>query len=72
MITEDLTLKSSAETEPRIEQWKRKLLRNLGWNYYRMWSIDWTFDRKRTEQRLLESLPKPCRFMLEDKNSEKL
>ena len=31
-------------------------LRNLGWNTFRAWSVDWTLDRKRAEERLLEML----------------
>ncbi len=34
------------------------VLKDLGWNVHRVWSIDWAFDRKRAEQRILDALPK--------------
>lgn len=37
---------------------RNDVLSHLGWKYFRMWSIDWAYDRKRTERRLLEALPK--------------
>lgn len=46
------------------------VLTNLGWKYFRLWSVDWAFDRKRTEKRILEALPKievSNQKMLEDK-----
>lgn len=36
---------------------REDVLRDLGWNYLRLWSIDWAFDRKRTEKRILDALP---------------
>lgn len=34
------------------------VLSTLGWKIYRAWSVDWAFDRKRAESRLLALLPK--------------
>lgn len=33
------------------------VLKGMGWKLFHAWSIDWTFDRKRAERRLLEALP---------------
>lgn len=35
------------------------VLSHLGWKVFHAWSVDWCFDLKRTEQRLLDLLP-PC------------
>lgn len=32
------------------------VLANLGWKTFRAWSVDWAFDRKRSEERLLNEL----------------
>lgn len=32
------------------------ILENLGWKHFRLWSMDWVFDRKRVRQRLLDAL----------------
>ncbi len=32
------------------------VLENLGWRMFRVWSIDWAFDRKRAEDALLKLL----------------
>jgi hypothetical protein len=32
------------------------VLEGLGWNLHRAWSIDWAFDRRRAEERLLAAL----------------
>lgn len=32
------------------------ILGNLGWKHFRLWSMDWVFDRKRVRQRLLDAL----------------
>ncbi len=34
------------------------VLKGLGWQMCRVWSVDWAFDRARAEQRLLEALEK--------------
>lgn len=33
-----------------------QVLQSLGWNIFRLWSIDWRLNRERTEKRLLETL----------------
>ena len=33
------------------------VLEGMGWKLFHAWSVDWTFDRKRAERRLLEVLP---------------
>lgn len=35
------------------------VLKGMGWKLFHAWSIDWTFDGKRAERRLLEALPPP-------------
>ena len=35
---------------------RTSVLRSLGWHLCKVWSIDWTFDRKRAEERLLAAL----------------
>ena len=35
-----------------------QVLQSLGWNVFRLWSVDWRLDRDRTEKRLLEALDK--------------
>ena len=37
------------------------VLRGLGWNTCRVWSVDWALDRARAERRLLEALETACR-----------
>ena len=37
---------------------RNSVLHALGWHIFRAWSIDWAFDRKRSEQMLLELLEK--------------
>ncbi|MBR4654786.1 MAG: DUF4011 domain-containing protein [Kiritimatiellae bacterium] len=32
------------------------VLQNLGWNVFRLWSVDWALDRAGTEKRLLDAL----------------
>ena len=32
------------------------VLKDLGWNVHRVWSVDWAFDRRRAEERLLSVL----------------
>ena len=32
------------------------VLKDLGWNVHRVWSVDWAFDRRRAEERLLSAL----------------
>ena len=34
------------------------VLQSLGWNLFRLWSVDWALDRQRTEKRLLDTLEK--------------
>jgi len=34
------------------------VLANLGWHMFRAWSVDWTFDRQKAENRLLDMLSK--------------
>jgi very-short-patch-repair endonuclease len=38
------------------------VLEGMGWKIFHAWSVDWTFDRKRAERRLLEVLPKVEHF----------
>ena len=33
-----------------------EVLQALGWNLFRLWSVDWALDRARTEKRLLDTL----------------
>ncbi len=47
-----------------------EVLRNLGWKYFRLWSIDWMFDRKRIEKRILEMLPEIEQLQMEHKSME--
>ena len=35
---------------------REDVLKNLGWRIFRAWSVDWAFDRKRAEDRLLKLL----------------
>lgn len=35
-----------------------QVLQSLGWNVFRLWSVDWRLNRERTEKRLLETLEK--------------
>ena len=35
---------------------REDVLSNLGWRMFRAWSVDWAFDRKRAEERLLSAL----------------
>lgn len=35
---------------------RESVLKNLGWRIFRAWSVDWAFDRERTEKRLLDLL----------------
>ena len=35
---------------------RSSVLQSLGWHLCKVWSIDWTFDRKRAEERLLAAL----------------
>lgn len=35
-----------------------QVLQSLGWNVFRLWSVDWRLDRDRTEKRLLSTLEK--------------
>ena len=44
---------------------RASVLSSLGWKHYRLWSIDWAYDRKRAERRLLEALPKVERLQIE-------
>ena len=37
---------------------RASVLSQLGWRHFRLWSMDWAYDRKRTEARLLEALPR--------------
>ena len=37
------------------------VLENLGWRYFRTWSVDWKLDRKHAEEELLSNLPKISR-----------
>ncbi len=37
------------------------VLKGLGWHMYRAWSVDWAFDRKRAEERLLQALERAGR-----------
>ena len=32
------------------------VLNGLGWHTCRVWSVDWAFDRRRAEERLLQQL----------------
>ena len=40
---------------------RESVLAQLGWKHFRLWSLDWAYDRKRTEARLLAALPIPGR-----------
>ena len=33
-----------------------EVLQSLGWNVFRLWSVDWALDRERTARRLLDTL----------------
>ena len=33
-----------------------EVLQGLGWNLFRLWSVDWALDRGRTQRRLLEAI----------------
>lgn len=44
-----------------------RVLEHLGWKSFRLWSIDWMFDRKRTQERLLAALPSIERLQIENK-----
>ncbi len=46
---------------------RASVLSSLGWKYYRLWSIDWAYDRKRAERRLLDALPNIERLQIENK-----
>ena len=35
---------------------RESVLKGLGWRIFRAWSVDWAFDRERTEKRLLDLL----------------
>ena len=57
-----------------------QVLQSLGWNVFRLWSVDWRLDRNRTEKRLLEALDKvkndlcvclPKKIMLADEVKER-
>lgn len=43
------------------------VLEGMGWKLFHAWSVDWTFDRKRAERRLLEVLPPNERLQIENK-----
>ena len=43
------------------------VLEHLGWKYFRLWSVDWAFDRKRIQKRLLAALPPIERLQIENK-----
>jgi len=43
------------------------VLEHLGWKYFRLWSVDWAFDRKRIHERLLAALPPIERLRIENK-----
>ncbi|MBO4304587.1 MAG: DUF4011 domain-containing protein, partial [Lentisphaeria bacterium] len=40
------------------EELRRQILEGLSWHIYRIWSVDWVFDRKRAEKELLEYIEK--------------
>ena len=37
---------------------REDVLKSMGWKLFHAWSVDWTFDRNRAEERLLAMLPK--------------
>lgn len=42
------------------------VLKRLGWKTFHLWSVDWVFDRKRIQERLLAALPPVERRLLAD------
>ena len=40
------------------------VLERLGWKTFHLWSVDWVFDRKRIQERLLAALPPVERRLL--------
>lgn len=49
---------ASQKTARDRDQLRASVLHSLGWQTYRIWSVDWAFDRPRSEQRLLELIEK--------------
>ena len=50
---------------------REDVLKNLGWRVFHAWSMDWAFDRKRSEKRLLDVLAETCGKCLSGLDDEK-
>ncbi len=55
-IIGDGALYAAQKTTRDRDSLREAILRSLGWNLYRAWSVDWVLDRNRAEQSLLAHL----------------
>ncbi len=48
---------------------RQAVLKNMGWQMYRVWSIDWLLDRDGSERRLLQAVEKVIKNLRQDEDN---